>query len=355
MIYLKAYTRLNLGDDLFIKKICDNHKKQKFCIIADKKYKKVFKNTKNLKVMSYSYDRLEKRKNNTLKYQKEHNKILKRISNKCDTYVYIGGSIFIEKEKNSIDRVMQLKKEISYFKNSYIIGANFGPYMTKKYLEYVHNELIPSLNYISFRDIDSYNLFKDLKNVIYAPDILFSLPVTKQENKTKELGISLINHLNREELKKNYDEYQKQLINLSIDYIKKGYQIRLLSFCSYEKDPIAINDYLEKIPKEYKKNIIVDYYQGNIEEFLERISNLDTIIATRFHSIVLGLKYCCKVIPICYSNKAINLLNDLNIKEYTTFKSIKKLSIIKPTKITTKQLKVIEEKAQKHFNLLNLD
>lgn len=355
MIYLKAYTRLNLGDDLFIKKICNEYKDKKFCILADKQYKKVFKDIKNLKVMSYSYNKLNKKKNDLIKWQKENNKILKRISKKCDTYIYIGGSIFIEKDLDSIERVKELNEEVSCFKNSYIIGANFGPCKTKEYLSYIHDELIPNLDYISFRDMDSYKLFKDLKNVIYAPDILFSLDIKRNRQKNKELGISLIHHLEREELKENYDDYLNELVNLSIAHIKKGYTIRLLSFCSYEKDPIAINDFLKKIPKEYKNNIITDYYEGNIDEFLSNFYNLEKIIATRFHSIVLGLKCSHDVIPICYSNKAINLLNDLNIKEYVTFKNIKKLAQINTSRFNLNKLKKIESDSKRHFELLDIN
>jgi len=354
MIYLKAYTRINLGDDLFIKKICNKYKNEKFCILADKKYKKVFKDVKNLKIMSYSYNKLNRKKNNPVKWRKEHTKILKLVSKKCDTYIYIGGSIFIEKEENSINRVKELKEEISCFKNSYIIGSNFGPYITDEYLNYVHDELIPILNHITFRDKYSYNLFKDLENTSYAPDILFSLDINKKENINKELGISLIYHLERENLKENYNDYLDELINLSINYINKNYKIRLLSFCTYEKDDLAINDFLKKIPEEYKDNIIVDYYEGDINKFLSTFSKLDTIIATRFHSIVLGIKYRHEVIPICYSNKAVNLLKDLDIKEYVTFKNIKDLSKINSINLQEDKLNKLETKSENHFKNLNI-
>lgn len=355
MIFLKAYTRLNLGDDLFIKKICNEYQKEKFYILADKKYKKVFRNIKNLKVMSYSYNKLAKKKNNLSNWKKANEKILKRISKFCDTYIYIGGSIFIENSETSIERVKDLKKEIGYFKKKYIIGANFGPYRTKKYLKYIYDELIPCLNYISFRDKDSYNLFKDLKNVKYAPDILFSLNNDIKEKKCKELGISLIHHLERKELKENYNNYLNQIVELSKIYIEKGYGIRLLSFCSYEKDPLAIDDYLELMEEKYKNKIKITHYSGNIDEFLSIFSKLDTIIATRFHSIVLGLKCCHKVIPICYSNKSVNLLNDLDINEYVTFQNIEKLSQINESSLNKNQLKKLQINSKEHFEILNLN
>lgn len=301
MIYLKAYTRLNLGDDLLIKKICEQYPNEKFCLLADKRYKKIFRDQKNLKVMSTFYKIINKNKKEYSKYLKIKSKILKYISKKCDTFVYVGGSIFIENGSTSLARVKELKEEIDMFKYSYIIDSNFGPYINKEYLNYIYDELIPTLTHITFRDLYSYNLFKDRENVSYAPDIIFSMDKNLVSiNKKKEIGVSLVHHLDRKELKENYDEYLIQVANLTKDYIDKGFKVRVLSFCSYEKDPLAIENFMNKVPTTYKDDIIVDYYDGNIMDFMKIFSELDTVIATRFHSIVLGLKYSCKVIPICY-------------------------------------------------------
>ena len=356
MIYLRAYARGNLGDDLFIRKVCNQYKNQKFCILADKKYKKVFNDIKNLRIMHYSYKKLRKKRSNHSKWLKLNNKILNKISKKCDTYLYVGGSIFIENSSIGLRAIKELKDEMLLFKKSYIVGANFGPYINKEYLSYVHDELIPSINHISFRDLDSYNLFRDLENTSYAPDIVFSIEdVMFSKKKEKEVGISLIHHLERENLKIHYHDYLNELVNLSIKYIDQGFKVRILSFCAYEKDPVAIDDFMQKIPAKYEKSIIVDYYSGNIDYFLTMISRLDTLIATRFHSIVLGLKSKCKVIPICYSNKSINLLNDLRIKEYVTFDDIDNLSTVKFSKINNDQLRIFEKEAINHFQFLNLD
>lgn len=355
MIYLKAYTRMNLGDDLFIKKICSKYPNQKFCILADKKYKKIFKNIRNLKIMSYNYSNLEKIKRNYAEYRKKHLNFIKRICKKCNAHIYIGGSIFIENGKISLDRTKDLIIEMNNFEDRYIIGANFGPYVSKEYFDCVHDELVPSLNRISFRDLESHNLFDDLENATYAPDVLFSLEVPNNENKKKELGISLIHHLERKELKNKYDEYLEQLKKISIKYIKNGYTIRLFSFCSYEKDNVAIDEFLNRMPTEYKSNIEIEYYEGDIDNMLDKISKLDTIIATRFHSIVLGLKCGCNVIPICYSNKSVNLLNDLKITEYVTFENVERLLELKSNKLTKEELEMIEKKSKQNFEFLKIN
>lgn len=350
MIYLRAYARGNLGDDLFIREICNKYKNEKIYLLADKKYKKTFKSIKNLKIKSYYYKKLRKIRHNHEKWLKLNTKILSKISKKCDTYIYVGGSIFIENDQTKLMPIKELKDEMLLFKKAYIIGANFGPYTRKEYLSYIHDELIPQLEHISFRDKDSYNLFKDLKNVSYAPDLIFSIKTNASLNKkNREVGFSLIHHLNREYLKVKYNNYINKLVELAINYIKQGYNIRLLSFCAYEQDPLAIEDFIKKIPEEYINHIKIDYYNNNIDSYLEIISKLEILVATRFHSIVLGIKNKCQVIPICYSNKSINLLNDLGINEYITFDNIEKLSELNDIKLRNDKLKAFEKESKKHY------
>lgn len=353
MIYIKAYTKFNLGDDLLIRTLCTKYPNEQFCILADSKYKKVFQGIKNLEVLSNEYQELQQNKKDHSKWLELHHKFLENISKKCDTFLYIGGSIFLDRNEDDFKRMIDLKREIEMFHNSYIIGANFGPSIHNEYQRYMHEELIPSLNHISFRDWYSYQLFQDLKNVFYAPDIIFSLEDVMNTNmKKKEVGISLIYCLDREDLKIYYEDYINELCNLAIRYIKKGYQVRLLSFCDFEKDSVAISDFLEKVSLEYKSKIVVDYYHGNIKEFLHIFSQLDTIVATRFHAIILGFLASCKVIPICYSDKSIHLLEDLDITEYVTLKNIKQLSNLKPLQIDSKKINKIRQDAENHFSFL---
>lgn len=47
-----AYTKQNLGDDLFVKILCKRYPNTKFVLYAPNIYKKVFKDIKNLEVCS---------------------------------------------------------------------------------------------------------------------------------------------------------------------------------------------------------------------------------------------------------------------------------------------------------------
>ena len=178
-IYIKAYTRMNFGDDLFVHILCTRYPTVTFYLSGDEKYLQAFKHIPNLIL----------------------NADMQLIS--VDAIVYIGGSIFIENSKDSVYRVLDLKEEIiKETIPTYIIGANFGPYLTEKYVDTVKNEILRNAKGVTFRDKYSYELFKDIPSVSQALDVVFSLDTEKYRNKAKkEIGISVIHHLDRQKIK----------------------------------------------------------------------------------------------------------------------------------------------------------
>ncbi len=91
-IRIFTYTKVNLGDDLFIRILCERYKNTEFIIYAPKIYKKIFKNTKSLKVISS-----DKPFNKIFGFlYRKINYLDMRLSSKADAIVQIGGSLFIE-------------------------------------------------------------------------------------------------------------------------------------------------------------------------------------------------------------------------------------------------------------------
>lgn len=318
-IYLKAYTRINLGDDLFIHIICSRYPDTNFYLKKCTPYTDVFYNIPNL-VITDNVDNIT-----------------------FDAIVYIGGSIFIENSLSSISRVKELKNEI--IKDNiptYIIGANFGPYTSNEYFNVVKNKILAHLKSITFRDTYSYNLFKEMDNVHYAPDVVFSLDYnTTKKIRKKEIGISVIHHLEREQLKENYFEYINKLVEVSKYYISMGYIVKLISFCNYEKDMLTINDIINKLSDIERNSIKIYNYNGDVYDALKEIENLELLIATRFHSVVLGIKLNIPTIAVCYSDKVLNVLNDINFDKNNiyNFKNINSLNYkIIPNKFYSKAL-----------------
>lgn len=289
-IYVKAYTRLNLGDDLFVFVLCTRYPEHQFYIKEHLPYTNVFKKINNINIV--------------------HD-----ITNiKFDAIVYIGGSIFIENGASSISRVLDLKKEIIKENiPTHIIGANFGPYTSDEYFSTIKNNIFPFVKSITFRDKYSYNLFNDMNNVHYAPDVIFSIDTSKlKKDDNKEVGISIIHHLERKKLKINYEKYINKLYEISKHYMSLGYNIRLFSFCEYEKDMVAINELIAKFTKQELQHVIISNYKGDIEKIIREIYGLKLFITSRFHSIILGLRLNIPIIPICYSTKSTYVLEDLN-------------------------------------------
>lgn len=307
-IIIYAYTRLNLGDDLFIKILCDRYPKQEFIIITCKKYSEAFKNIKNLRC--YNIDSIKIRIINFILKKFDRDNYINRLKKKCNIAITIGGSLFMQEEnweKNSIE----LYNRLDCASKSFLLGSNFGPFNDQKYLIY-HKELFSKYEDICFRDSYSYNLFNDLSNVRLASDIVFSL---KNKNKIKRndtVLISVIKPSARKKLREYDNQYYNKIKDISIGIIEKGYKVKLLSFCKDEGDEEAIENILKILPKKYINNTSKYFYNGNIDEILKIISESNSIIATRFHAMILGLVYKKNIFPILYSDKMKNVINDLD-------------------------------------------
>lgn len=341
-IYLKAYLNKNLGDDLFVKILLNRYKNHTFYIRAKSKYSKFFdKNLKRIKQFTL------KAKSKLLK----NNEIFEEYTQKkFDLVVVIGGSIFMQKENTS-----QFPIQNIYNENYYIIGANFGPYKNDQFLLSAR-DVFSQMSNICFRDKYSYSLFKNLKNVFYAPDIVFTLkPKTKKKAK-KEVVFSIID-CDRKIGKDYTEEYENAIIEMTNFFINEGYDIIYMSFCKNENDELAINRILRKMDKSVKNKIKKYFYNGNIQEALNLISESTIIVGSRFHANILGLVYNKTIIPIAYSEKTINVLKDMDFKgEIIDIKNIKNFNIKDLTQENLNYKHNINreiELANKHFEKLD--
>ena len=82
-----------------------------------------------------------------------------------------------------------------------------------------------------------------------------------------------------------------------------------MSFCKYEGDEKAIDSIISKV-----NNVEKYYYNGDLNGALGLLGESDIIVGSRFHANILGLVMNKTIIPIAYSDKTINTLNDINFK-----------------------------------------
>lgn len=340
-IYLKAFIGKNLGDDLFIDIITKRYPKEKFLIDDRAKYL----NNENLIFYKKSkFNKLLGKILNICSCSKINYETI--VSKTCDLSVMIGGSMFIEGSSKYIEN---LKEPL------FIIGSNFGPYKTEKFLK--KNEKIFSFAYdVCFRDKKSFDLFKNLSNVRYSTDIVFSYknPAIKV-TEDKKVVISVIDcDFKAKELGNNYrEDYENKIVEFIEFFNSKNYEVILMSFCEAQGDEIAIN----RIMKKTKVNVSKFYYTGDIEKAINIIASSSIVVGTRFHANILGLLYHKTIIPISYSNKTDNILKDLDFKgKILDIKNIKNFDVFSLSDKDLKYKISIDkqiEQANVHFEKLD--
>lgn len=333
-IFIMAYARKNLGDDIFIKMLLEKYPDIDFYI----------------KIKDYNFlNELDKFNNLHVLIGDDTDKELYKMQvDEYDAYVYVGGSIFMEGGKvynlspKFYDFVKRCKeKDIPFC----YISSNYGPYQTKEYFE-LSRKNFETCTDICFRDKYSYNLFKDIENVRYAPDFAFGYKTEIQEKIPNSIGISVINMDIRNDLKSISEDYYNLLINNIESYIKKGNEVYLFSFCKYEGDENTIDRVLEHFKNNPK--LIGVRYDGNIDEFLKIYSKMEYMICARFHAMILSSVFRQKIFVMSYSKKIDNVIEDLDFKlPVIHFKDINKnIKIEKSNFISIdeeKILKIIEE------------
>lgn len=321
-ILVDAYMNLNFGDDLFLKILFDRYTDINWVLETRKRiYKKVYKNYKNVKIHNFLY-RLKKR----LKIQEGYN-----IINRYDALVFIGGSIFMQDKswQNFLEYRNKLTETfINNNKPFFVIGSNFGPYTDKKFLE-GYKLLLSKAQDVCFREMYSYNKFKEYKNIRVEPDIVFQLKAKKIDKKKNSIGISMI-ELDRTDL--NLDKYKKvyliKIKDIVEQGIKEGFNFTFFSFCEPQGDLKIINEVVNLIDKKYTEQISIVNYDGNIENFLLKFESMENIIGTRFHACILSQVFSQGLYPIIYSDKTYNVLKDIGLdKEYTYIKDLDKLDV----------------------------
>ena len=297
-VLLFGYSRANFGDDLFVYILGKKYQDVDFYIhIKEKKYKKPFNNSENIHCIEDERD-------------------LRKIEiDEYDAFCYVGGSIFIESEyawHEAKEFQWFIKKCKENLKPFFYITCNFGPYQTQEYLEKIRENFKLATG-VCVRDKNSYERFKDIETVKYAPDMVLSYKINLPKKDKKTVGISIINLEIRDKLKDKKEMYEDYIKRIIIKFAKRNYKVSLISFCEFEEDKIAIEKIKKLVPEEYKNNVQELMYNGNIEEFIESYGKIKYMICTRFHSLILSILAKQKIYNLCYSKKQSNFINDYKL------------------------------------------
>lgn len=368
--YVQGYWNTNLGDDLFLKILCDRYPEQKFSTYMTEKNATVFEGLSNLEILHLKLSRFDQVAYRVCYHLLEKNipywvigKIYPNI-NEIQNVIEIGGSIFIM-PKNVKDGGINLRKRKYLQKNSesyVILGSNFGPFDNEKQLKEYSN-FFDTVSNICFRDKYSFDLFRGKYNVTYAPDIVLTLNTNEIEatsvEKPQNDNYSLFSIIDPEKKLRNPSIEKKQ------NYIKKilseinkvknnGSRIILFSFCDAEGDRKMCEYIYNLLDAETKKFVSIKSH-NNLAGSLSFIKNCNSIVASRYHAMILGWVFRKPTFVISYSKKTVDVIQEFfpEQKYYDLNKNNLNNKSEEFNVIDKSVLSSLQVKAEKQFNYLD--
>lgn len=351
-LVVDGYWNTNLGDDLFLKILCDYYPNINFTIVVDKSNYNVFKNIQNLNptfistnVQSKIINKIEQKTGKIIPSNfSRRNKIVNLIS-EFNTYIELGGSLF-ELPKKGMGADYSFRKVFREKANNYLIlGSSFGPYYHQYQID-KYNMFFDRVEDIIFRDRESFDLFKKRKNKSLLPDFVFNL--NKEKYNTKNKNYVLFSIINPSRNKSNYKEFIKRSIKA---YSKKNIKVVLMSFCEGQGDLAYIYEIYNELDDDIKSDVIIKSHH-DIDESVQLIANASSIVATRYHAMILAWIFEKPCFVIAYHKKSRDTISTYNPSQ----KSVSLDKVSSTTKIEFRApMKMDEwrEKSVKYFEKLD--
>lgn len=321
-ILVHAYWQQNLGDDLFVRALCDRYPDVLFLGSCRKSKAAAFADVANFRRIPTSTKLMSLAKRLSVSWRP--NRWLQRqVERRVDAVVNIGGSIFIESEDWQ-GRMSQMRERFAPSHPSFVIGANVGPSSDPRYLSFVRELLADTLD-VCVRDRESQALLS-MPNCRYAPDVLLALrsPITTPQ---PIAVISVIDLQGRPQLATQSSAYDAKLIELAKEANRRGMKAVFMSFCVSEGDHRVFQ---RLSPSLQREGIDASHhiYVGNTDESLGMLAAANIIIATRFHALILAWLFNKPVLPIAYSTKTENVIRDYGYRgHWVSVSDIESLSV----------------------------
>ncbi len=313
-VMLYGYYAINLGDDLFFEKLVSRYPDAMFLVYSVyfcKEYREFFEKFDNVKFYSTDDELVQKINRIGDKFKiKDLFELL--LLKRSKATVHIGGSIYQEVNDYKLDYKIR-KRRKQCFKPFYSLSCNFGAYKTQEFKNMWIRQF-KKFKDICFRDKYSYEQFVSMKNVRYAPDVLFSYKAQTEAQVDGSVAISVINPFatGRGISEQVGNAYLDALVKTVEDLVSCGKAVTLLGFCAFEGDGVFLHDLLCRLPDGMREKIVaMNYTIDTKQQVLNAIETAEYVIGTRLHSVVLGLAYGKKVLPISYNTKMDYILDDI--------------------------------------------
>lgn len=292
-IYVHGFFQSNFGDDLFVLSLAKRYPDTKFYVYALGTNQNAFLGQHNI-VLPTRIDRVRRKVTHQLGLRRQE----VFDGQGLDGTVVIGGSILWEGANLDFPGGDGPR---------YLIGANCESGCSEEYLQRLRKTL-SGLTDCCLRDRFSKALIGDVPNVRCAPDVLYGWKPRQVNQAGRGIGISLVGKKGCFREEGTREGYYRAIARLCDLCAEKEIPVRLLGFCDVEGDGEAIREIRSRVksPKKLKSLL----YQGNPERMLYEMNKCETILATRFHAMILGWVLKKNVVPVIYDEKQAHVLED---------------------------------------------
>lgn len=290
-LFVRAYFQSNLGDDLFVLQLVRRYPEVRFYLYALGENQNAFRNEANV-VLPTAWDRIRRKLSHTLHIPRKEF----FDGQGLDGTVAIGGSVFWEGAP--LDDI---------HKTTVLIGPNCEDSYSQPYRAKLATAL-ERAHSCCFRDQHSYRLFREIPTVRVAPDVLYDWESQQPKCKGEGIGISLVSCkgvFQDEAIRNSYYGAIAELCDLCE---AQGIPVKLLGFCASEGDGEAMDAVKTRVKNPGALDCVL--YRGDVNQMMEALNGCETILATRFHAMILGWVLEKNVVPIIYSSKQTHVLED---------------------------------------------
>jgi colanic acid/amylovoran biosynthesis protein len=226
--------------------------------------------------------------------------------------IRIGGSLYMERGAWRLDAERDADL-LRGREGAFFINGNFGPWQTPEFLERYARIFSRAVD-VTVRDRASLTQLAAVPTVRLAPDLIFSTPRPVVAGERNGVVISVIDLSGREALAEQRKSYEVALAGLVDELVTAGEKVTLMSFCAYEGDEAAAGRVLDLLPAPVRPLVGTHFYTGDVDAALATLGGARAVLATRFHAMVLGLTFGCRVCTITYSDKTAQALDDLGLE-----------------------------------------
>ena len=331
---LFACIEKNIGDDLFVRTVCERYPHTTFFITSDAEYGSL------AKIPNLRFDpHLKKwmRASNMghgSAWKNAVGRLLCRCCRlrvpACRCAVNIVGNSFKNQNYQGPADARWMRERLGLAKEYFLLSTNFGPYTDPRWKQ-DFEEIFPQMQDVCFRDKDSFELFRQIPTVRYAPDAILSLGRQPSPKNGNTVLLSVLDCRMPERgptLNQTGPIYETLMARCADFYVEQGLLVVLVESNAEQDHPAA-----ERILAQCRNRQKVDVfaYDGNLEPLWQLYASAQKVIATRLHTIILSWLFDVPVVPIVYDIKVDNILRSY---EFTgTRYDIHELDMVQPDTI----------------------